>query len=369
MGASLSRRKAMFSAVSACVAAMAPGAARASQLPSCLLRGFNLPDQVPLRADRKPQRTTLQALKKRGMTHVRLPVIAENIFPAFSGSATIANALDDLSAVVDALLSLGYAVSVDIHADDELSVLLDRDPTRAREALAKGWCNLGRHMARWPTEFIFAELLNEPPTTDEVWRNMAEFLVKEVRGELPKTHIIVGPAPYQRLEALAGWTPLTDERIVYGCHYYSPMLFTHQGSDWDQGSPWGRASGVPFPSRVDDPILLRMAQRARARGDTALSDELRQMAQQAWNARAIDNEFSAVAAWSARNSAPVVINEFGVLKEKADPVQRLAWLAATRKAAEAHGFGWAHWDFSNGFGLLDEEGAIDEGVMRALFSG
>ncbi|CAJ0866809.1 endoglucanase [freshwater sediment metagenome] len=343
-------------------------AAMAAPLPERLRRGFNLPDQAPLRAERVPRRETLQALRKLGMSHVRLPVVGEFLLPAFSGPATISATLDDVNRVVDMLLSLGYAVTVDMHPGSDLGALIARDPAHAQRALADGWRQLAKQLLRWPSEFVFAELLNEPPMPDALWRSMARALIEEARGVAASHYLIVGPAPYQRPDALLAWEPFADSRIVYACHYYSPMVFTHQGADWEKGSPWAKAAGVPFPTHRDDPELIKLARQARSSGNDALAQELGQMAQQNCNAESIDAEFEALAAWSARTGAPVIINEFGVLKRNVKREHRLAWLSATRRAAESHGFGWAHWDYASDFGLLDRSGALDEGAIRALLS-
>jgi endoglucanase len=144
------------------------------------------------------------------------------------------------------------------------------------------------------------------------------------------------------------------------------MLFTHQGADWQKDSPWGRVGGVPFPSSVDDPAILGLARQAKSFGDAELERELTQLAREGANAASIDAEFAALAQWCARHGAPAIVNEFGVLKGKVKPAHRLAWLQATRRAAESHGVGWTHWDYAQGFGLLDDSGAPDMGVIHAL---
>ena len=226
------------------------------------------------------------------------------------------------------LLSLGYAVTVDMHPGSDLGALIARDPAHAQRALADGWRQLAKQLLRWPSEFVFAELLNEPPMPDALWRSMARALIEEARGVAASHYLIVGPAPYQRPDALLAWEPFADSRIVYACHYYSPMVFTHQGADWEKGSPWAKAAGVPFPTHRDDTELINLARQARSSGNDALAQELGQMAQQNCNAESIDAEFEALAAWSARTGAPVIINEFGVLKRNVKREHRLAWLSA-----------------------------------------
>ena len=159
------------------------------------------------------------------------------------------------------------------------------------------------------------------------------------------------------------WRPLPGGNIVYACHYYDPMMFTHQGASWDPSSPWSKVAGVPFPTVVGDPRVVRMAE---SEEDPAAANELRQLSQQAWNANVILAQFQTFAAWSAANNAPIIINEFGVLKWKAPRADRIAWISAICVAAEACGFGWAHWDYITAFGLLDDQGAFDGEVIRAL---
>lgn len=249
-----------------------------------------------------------------------------------------------------------------------MRALLDNAPDRARMALTDGWRQLALVINRWPSDLIFPELLDEPPLADAVWRRMAVALIEEVRSRATANFLILGPAPYQRLDALAEWEPFADERIVYACHYYSPMIFTHQGAEWDKDSPWGRAADVPFPSTARDPALMKLARDASGAGDEALARELRQLADQACNASSINAEVATLARWGTKFNVPVMINEFGVLKGRVRPSHRLAWLMATRRAAETHGVGWTHWDYATAFGLFDASGALDDGVIHALFS-
>lgn len=329
-------------------------------------KGFNLPDQVPLRSEHIAAPKTLRALRALGMTHVRLPAVAEFLLPQFSTPTTISSAKDDLTRAVDQLLGMGYDVSVDLHPDSDFQDLQRRDPEKAHRALLAGWPSLADHLSRWPAERVSAELLNEPATTDDLWRPFVEILAQAVRARLPRTALIVGPAPDQRIDALTSWTPLADKNVIYACHYYDPMIFTHQGASWEEGSPWAKIAGAPFPSVMNDPTLLTLAAKAARDGDADAARELRQTAARAWTADTINARFAEAKRWSDTHGAPIFVNEFGALKDKARRADRLAWLAAVRAAAEAQGFGWAHWDYATSFGLLDDSGAIDQGVIQAL---
>ncbi len=337
--------------------------------PSALRRGFNLPDQAPQRPGAAADPQTLAQLRRLGMTHIRLPIFAEAFLSEYSGPATRGAALDDLDRILALLLKLDYAVTVDLHPGRLFDKLQRTDPQAARSALSAGWRGLAARLRRWPAKSVFAELLNEPSFDDDFWRPLAEELAGEIRTILPETTLIVGPAPFQRIEPLARWKPLADRNIVYAAHFYDPMIFTHQGLTWDKSSPYAQLAGVPFPLAKNDPVLKSMRVAARARGEDKVARLLGAAAQHAWTPETISAQFAPLAAWSARHDAPVVINEFGVLRFKAPRAGRLLWLSAVRSAAETHGFGWAHWDYSGGFGLLDESGQIDEGVIAALLPG
>ncbi len=336
------------------------------KIPPALRRGFNLPDQAPRREGKAAEPAILAALRRRGMTHIRLPLVAEAALPYFSGPAARGAALDDLERIVGLLLELDYSVTIDLHPDGPLHDLLRTDPAEAQKTLRAGWRGVAARIGHWPASRVFAELLNEPDVGDDVWRPFAEELAGEVRALLPRTTLITGPAPFQRVEQLAQWRPFADRNVVYAVHFYTPMIFTHQGLNWDASSPYRHLEGVPFPLAEHDPALARLRAEALARGDQAAAQVLEEAARTAWTPAAVSAQFAALAAWSASHSVPVIVNEFGVLRFKAPRAGRLAWLAAVRAAAEASGFGWAHWDYAGGFGLLDEQGSLDEGVISAL---
>jgi endoglucanase len=362
----ISRRVALTSLGAAL---MAPRMARASVADDRLkplARGFNLPDQAPLNPDKRPDRATLLWLRRRGMSHVRLPFLGEAAMARFSDSLRTKTVLDDLDRALDLLLDLDFVVSVDMHPGGEFQKLHRAAPQAALAALTEAWRSVAARIARRSREPIFAELLNEPNVDDAIWREQAEALATELRALLPATTFIAGPAPYQRVEALATWRPLGDLNIVYAFHYYDPMLFTHQGLTWDAADPLSRLAGVPYPARRDDPALVRLVENLRRRGDDSLADELDRALARPWDKKMIESQFSALAAWSRAHSAPVILNEFGVLRFKAPRAARLAWLRDVRETAEANSFGWAHWDYREGFGLLLEDGRPDAPLIDAL---
>jgi endoglucanase len=354
-----------LAAVAAMSGAPKYGLARAAE-PWPLAKGFNLPDQAPLSPGREADVATLKWLRARGFAHVRLPIRAEASMAAFSDRAQIDGTLADLDRALDKLLGVGFVVSVDMHPGAEFGRLMRTDHVAASEALEEGWSRLATMIRRYPANRINAELLNEPPVQDAVWREMARRLARAVRAELPDTTLVVGAAPYQRVEALAAWTPIADQNIVYAAHYYDPMPFTHQGMTWDAASPMSRLEGVPFPSSRDDPKMGQLLQGLRDRGDDTAAQTLQDALVRPWTRETVNAQFDELAAWSRANKTKVIVNEFGVLRFKAPRASRLEWIRTVREATEASGFGWAHWDYSDGFGLLDENARPDVALIDAL---
>jgi endoglucanase len=349
-------------------AALTPGLAKASTdgAPTVLARGFNLPDQVPAQASQTPDPEVLRWLRARGMTHVRLPIRGESVMSRFATPATIRAALKDFDRTIDLLLGLDFAVSADMHPGEAFGRLHHADPEEALTALREGWRNLAPSIRRLQATRVFAELLNEPHTTDAVWRAEAERLVVDLRGDLPETTFIVGPAPFQRVEALAAWDPLYDSNIVYAFHFYDPMVFTHQGLTWDPADPLSRLEGVPFPAQRGDAVVTHLLEGLRAKGEAGLAQSIDRALDHPWTQETIAGQFAPLAEWSRTHRVPVILNEFGALRFKSARQARLAWLRAVRETAQAKGFGWAHWDYNQGFGLLDESGRPDLGVIEAL---
>ena len=348
------------------VASGAAGQSATHALPGeGLARGFNLPDMAPRVGAGLPV-AQLKELRAVGFTHVRLPIAGESFMPRFSGPATIGFAMRDLEMVVDKLLELNFVVSVDMHPGKEFARLLGAQPDGAMDELRLAWTQMAPRLRSRDAARVFAELLNEPATTDVIWRPRVETLAQRLRQEMPQTRFIVGPAPFQRVEALAAWRPLDDENVLYAFHYYDPMAFTHQGLTWNRSDPLSRLADFPFPAQQGDRRIETVLSRLRAEGDASLLSQIEATLRTAWNEEKIRSQFAALREWSAIHKRPVILNEFGALRFRSRRADRLRWLASVRRAAEESGFGWAHWDFSGGFGLATERGVLDAGVIDAL---
>ena len=87
--------------------------------------------------------------------------------------------------------------------------------------------------------------------------------------------------------------------------------------------------------------------------DKAAEDFLKNMVKDGLGQpKRMNENFDQVACWAKKNGVRVIVNEFGVYVPFAPAADRYRWMADVRKAAESHGFGWAHWDYCTGMPVV-----------------
>lgn len=355
----------------ACRAARESGVPRARL--EALARGFNLTSWLDSSEPRRPDGGTLRALFRQGFTHVRLPVTLESISEDFRPKAAVRTQRAELDRALDLLLGIGFAVSVDLHPGGDFNRLHKADPKRGLALLEGLWTDLAGHLRGRPAERLFFEVLNEPEIEPTLWNEQAVRLAELIRRIAPDHTIVVGPAYFQRIEALEAFKPVPDRNVAYAVHYYEPMAFTHQGMTWaSDAEPLKHLSGVPFPLSMSDPAVQDLYARLLRQGRAQSARELMKQAGAAPSERTIAAHFERLAAWMARERRPVIVNEFGVLGFEAPRQDRVRWLAAVRRAAERVCIGWTHWEYADGFGFVKREAdgreTPDSAVLEALIA-
>jgi endoglucanase len=326
-------------------------------------RGVNLPGWDHPDPERRPTIEQLRAVRGEGFTHIRLPVerppLADADQQAFAES---------LFEEIVLLLSLDFTVSIDLHAGHLAEPYLLQGADEAQAFLSGVWRRMAPAIRAFDPETLAVELLNEPPTDAGTWRTVTAGLIADLRRWLPEHTIIATPAGPQRHEDLAGMEPFGDRNIVYAVHYYDPFFFTHQGANWGgTEDPLQYLAGLPFPAEIGDEAVQASIESLRADGRDRTADELERSLTEPWTEDGIRAAFGMMAEWSELHDRPVIVNEFGALTFVAPRTSRLEWLAAVSRQARAHCIGWTHWDFQDGFGLMDPEtGMPDKGVMGAL---
>jgi endoglucanase len=314
-------------------------------------------------------RETIKALSHGFNLAGWLPVPAERVMEQFTSENDIKDELRAVDRALTMLLSMGYHVSIDLHPNEPFSLLHRNHAKASMESLQEAWGHLARVIVRHSPKLVLAELLNEPDIEPARWQIEADQLATFVRERLPQTTLVVGPTNWQRADSLPDFRPLSDPNIVYAIHFYDPMVFTHQGH-WDPADPLSDIRGLPFPIRAGDAALKNIRQQLIAGGKQRALEMLDQAIAQAALGDVISRQLQPAIAWQTRFSRPLIINEFGVLKGAAPEADRVSWLRAVVKFADGQCWGWAHWEYAQGFGLLDAKtGKPDPNVMRALLQG
>jgi hypothetical protein len=238
---------------------------------------------------------------------------------------------------------------------------------------------------------VALELINEPRigckgAEAARWQEIVSNFVRRARAGSKTLPIIVSGGCASTPDGLMALDPKSfdDEFVLYTFHYYEPFTFTHQGAQFIQW-PDKYLDQVPWPYTrrpIEEPLkalqerlsTLRMDGEEEHRQFAAARNNLERYYAAKHNAQKIELKFAEVKAWATHNNVDphrVVVGEFGVWKRHAGLpgalcVDRAAWIAAVRQAAEKEMFGWTFFHLDGPFGLLDLSGKIDPAVLHAL---
>lgn len=314
----------------------------------------------------------LARLRAQGFDFVRLNVDPSPMF--WSGEAE--RLMRRVVVATQRLQAAGFAVIVDMHLLVEMT---DR-PDGLHDTLGTGGRRqtlfdrylglIGRMagmLAALPADKTALELVNEPDqdwfsyvrATDR-WPAQLAALRRAARAAAPRLTLVLSGARsggiegLQRLDA----TPFADDpRLIWSFHYYDPMGVTHSGQPWEESA--GRfLTRLPYPAAAfDAKSAVNRLEAARREIERVIPDSDRRSDLIAKVRKAADDylrsnagpaaiaaDFQKVVTWARANKVPperILLGEFGVFQDGADPAARLAVLKATREAAEAAGFAWA----------------------------
>jgi len=324
------------------------------QLLNRMARGVNLPNWDAEDPEARPDSGTLRALYELGLTHIRLPVYHSAFAAGPTGSADLAAYGAQLLETIDRLTGLGYAVTVDLHPDGTFNSRYRSSPDAGYALLENSWRHLAVLLQDTSPQDVAVEFLNEPDTDPSTWAGDSVALADTLRKLLPHHTFIVGPSGPMRHESFGDLVPLDDRNTIYAFHYYDPFVFTHQGAEWlGPGDPVRLATDVPFPTVEKDPRIAGLVAVLNAEGHREAALEIGRMFETPWTEKDIQEAMDTIRRWSEDHRAPVLVNEFGVLSYHAPRTDRLHWLETVTAEAERRCIGWTHWDYSDGFGIVD----------------
>lgn len=343
-----------------------------------LQRGINLPFWFWYAPDDVQGRFSdadFELIRQLGFTFVRVPIDLNYVMDSSSPDLLKADGVAQVEKGVQRLLDHGLAVLIDLHSTS----LEDSDSTNYSGALEdpefvevfiRFWQSFAARWSAYDPASLIIGPMNEPVFEDDpaAWLPIQERLVAAIREVAPEHTIVATAALWSAIDTLVEMTPLPDPNIVYDFHFYDPFVFTHQGAEWSWEGVQPLRS-VPYPSSpaAVQPLLDMLPQDA-----TVARDALAWYGEERWDSALIRSRIQQSADWAAAYGVPVICTEFGAYNRYAPPADRIRWIEDTRTALEAHGIGWAMWEYDDSFGLVDRTlirngpPVVNEAVALAL---
>lgn len=322
-------------------------------------------DYSAARTDRYTDASDIALMAKLGFDNVRLsidPVPLEQ--PPRNNEGFNADFLARLDRAVDAMLSSGLAVQIDIHPESPYKQQV-KNSNEGVERFTMLWRRLAAHYASRDQERIFFEIMNEPEVNDPYrWAGIQSAAAAAIREAAQKNTIIATGPNWSGVADLLTQHPLPDGNVIYTFHFYEPHEFTHQGASW--GQPWWiYTHGIPYPANESS-----MEESVKQVPDLADRFQLERYWLDHWDAHRIRLEIDAAADWGKTYNVPLICNEFGAYRRVTDPSSRMNWIRDVRTALEADNIGWTMWDYRGGFGVVwkqdGQPAKADDKVTEAL---
>ncbi len=301
------------------------------------LRGINLGNAleapVPGEWGVTIEEAHIKAIADAGFNAIRLPVR----FSGHTGPATDYIIKEEFFSLVDTIIQWGL--------DEDLYLILDfhhfeeimENPNAEKEHFYAIWGQIAdRYQDLPPT--VFFELLNEPHFNldADTWNEIISNTIRIIRRTNSNRILLIGGIDYSNIDSLYQLAlPPEDDQIFATFHYYEPFTFTHQGAGWVEGSS-------QWVGETWDNSQNELAE--------------------------IENALDRAVYWSNLYETPLIMGEFGAIKQ-ADPSSRVKWTRAVVQAAGERNIGWFYWELCSTFGVYDcQEDAWDTNALDGLMS-
>ncbi len=217
------------------------------------------------------------------------------------------------------------------------------------------WKQLAPVLATRSPERVALEILNEAVARDPAdWNRVSGAAFRTIREAAPLHTIVLGSNWYCTCTTFGDLEIPDDPNMILTFHFYNPMFITHHQAHWTPFGEWaGDISypGIPFPDGVSDfveePLRSKM-----------IAENL------PWDAKRMALELSEPLRRARETDSPLYCGEFGV-HHKAPLELRKAFLKDLTSTFEAHGIGWAVWDWKGDFAVVDLAGA-PTGIHEAM---
>ena len=320
-----------------------------------LTRGINLSGWFGGWGDYSPEHTNtyitaadVASLKALGIRYVRFPL--DPVLLTRGGLLAQSPQRDELwkriDDALDMLMNAGISIDFVVFPRDDFKQALTTQ--HGVDQFTTLWQVLARHFAARDPDHFFFELMNESQTSDSYrWVGIQAQVTYAIRQIAPRHTVLASGAHFDSVPDLLETQPLQDANVIYTFHFYEPYPFTHQGAPW--GSlEWNDYKAIPYPATPEQTAALA----APLASDNARY-QLFVYGHSDWNAKGIADRLTFAAQWGREHDVPVICNEFGAFRDTAPADSRTRYLHDVRTGLEQSGIGWAMWDWSGNFGLVE----------------
>ena len=305
------------------------------------------------RFDHFIEKQDIAVLASWGLDHLRLPVdynLVETEAGEYieEGFARIAKVIDwcgeyGLNMVLDLHKTCGFSFDKGEHQDGFF-----RDPA-LQERFYRLWEQFATRFGGFAGRVAF-ELLNE--VTDKelspVWNGIADTCIRRIRAIAPTVDILVGSYWNNSVAAVRDLAMPQDEHIIYNCHCYSPIVFTHQGAPWVDGMPHNMRCAFDGTyadyGTITHGLGLDLGGPFCAPEDSGVK----------MGPDFFEREFADAIRVAEERNVALYCGEYGVI-DRAQPEDALKWYKAIHTVFAKYGIGHAAWSYREmDFGLSDE---------------
>ena len=269
-----------------------------------------------------------------GLDHVRIPM-DYNVLETEDG-APDGKGYDRIARAVKLALARGLRVVLDLHktagysfdaAEKEEGFFTSG---KYQERFFRIWEELSARFA--DPDHIAFELLNEvtDPSSIDAWNRISAECIARVRKNAPQSLILLGSYWNNSPDALKDLNAPADDRVIYNCHCYEPLAFTHQGAHWVPQLDIN--ARVPFE-------------------ESGATEQF------------FEDVFADAIRVAGERNTSLYCGEYGVI-DKATPEDTVRWFRTIHEVFEKHGIARCAWSYRQmDFGLSD---ARLDGVRREL---